>query len=153
MLDVPRIIKIAAHCSIIADFIIGNSAVIIAELSLYLKFCRVAVECFQCISAQIWLENPVWIDVGGNAGWKPSLVIILIIGPSEEKLFHIVFATDVICLFPGLVQCRKEHACENRDDRDYDKKLDQGENSYFRPAEQEQRTGNMEVRGNGKTME
>ena len=50
------------------------------------------------------------------------------------------------------IQRRQKHRRQNRDDRNHDEELYQGENPYFHPAKEESRTENREGRSR-KTLE
>ena len=54
-----------------------------------------------------------------------SVVIIQIEADTGGKSFVVIDAGDVICLAAGLIQCRKQHGCQNGDDGDNDQKFDQ----------------------------
>ena len=49
----------------------------------------------------------------------------------ERQLLDVARAFDALRLFAGLIQGRKQHRRENRDDRNNDKKFDQGESTLF----------------------
>ena len=70
----------------------------------------------------------------------------------QIELFLVIQAFYAVGGVARFLQCGQQHAGEDRDDRNHDEELYQGENPYFLPAKEEYRTGNREGRRNGETI-
>ena len=62
------------------------------------------------------------------------LIVVAVRGSGDSELLQIVDAGNRMRLFPRLVQRRQKHCRQNRDDRNHDEELYQGENPCFQPA-------------------
>mgnify|MGYP000195430524 CR=1 FL=1 len=59
------------------------------------------------------------------------LILVLIIDGAEENLPIVSDTLNPARVIPRLAQSRQKHRRQNRDDRNHDQELDQGENSLI----------------------
>jgi hypothetical protein len=64
----------------------------------------------------------------------------------QADLFEIIGALHPVCGFTNLLDCRKEQSDQNRNDGDYDQKLNQGKRASFAGI-QHGKTPNRKISG------
>ena len=63
-----------------------------------------------------------------KADWRQEVVVVVSVEEvAQLHLLEVVGATDGACLLAGLGERREKHGCENCDDRNHDKQLNEGE--------------------------
>ena len=81
-------------------------------------------------------ETAIIINTAGQVHFVRRNNVIVVHGIADQPaadLFDVALADCTFCHAARLVQRRQKHRRKNRDDRNHDQELDQGENHCFHP--------------------